>query len=132
MPEINWFATVAAALSAFVLGGLWYSPVLFGKAWQREAGVTDEMMKNGNPAIIFGGAFALTLLASVVFAFFLGPKPELGFAVGAGAAAGIAWVAAAFGINYLFERKSLVLFAINGGYNALLFTVIGLILGLWH
>ncbi|ESQ88212.1 hypothetical protein ABAC460_16250 [Asticcacaulis sp. AC460] len=132
MPEINWLATVAAAIAAFGLGGVWYSPLLFGKAWQREAGVSDEAMKNGNMGVIFGGAFALTLLASVVFAFFLGPKPALPFAVGAGAAAGIAWVAAAFGINYLFERKSLTLFAINGGYNALLFTVIGLILGLWH
>ena len=132
MPEINLFAVVAAAISAFVLGGLWYSPFLFGKAWQREAGVTDEMMKNGRPAVIFGGAFVLTLIASFVFAMFLGPKPSLGFAVGAGAAAGICWVAAAFGINYLFERRSLTLFAINGGYNALLFTVIGLILGLWH
>lgn len=132
MPEINLFAVVAAAISAFVLGGLWYSPFLFGKAWQREAGVTDEMMKNGKPAVIFGGAFVLTLIASFVFAMFLGPKPGLGFAVGAGAAAGICWVAAAFGINYLFERRSLTLFAINGGYNALLFTVIGLILGLWH
>ena len=97
-----------------------------------EAGVTDEMLKNGKPAVIFGGAFVLTLIASFVFALFLGPKPAVGFAVGAGAAAGVCWVAAAFGINYLFERRSLKLFLINGGYNALLFTVIGLILGLWH
>ena len=132
MPEINVFAVIAAAVSAFVLGGLWYSPFLFGKAWQAEAGVTDEMLKNGKPAVIFGGAFVLTLIASFVFALFLGPKPAVGFAVGAGAAAGVCWVAAAFGINYLFERRSLKLFLINGGYNALLFTVIGLILGLWH
>jgi hypothetical protein len=41
-------------------------------------------------------------------------------------------VSASFGINYLFERKSLTLFLINGGYHALQFTLIGLILGAWH
>lgn len=132
MPEINLLAVIAAAIAAFLLGGLWYSPVLFGKVWQREAGVSDEMIRAGKPALIFGGAFVLTLIVSFVFAMFLGPKPGLGLAIGAGASAGVCWVAAAFGINYLFERKSFTLFAINGGYNAVLFTLIGLILGLWH
>ena len=44
MPEVNWIAIVVAAVGSFVLGGLWYSPVLFGKAWQREAGLTDEKL----------------------------------------------------------------------------------------
>jgi hypothetical protein len=132
MPDINGFAVIAAAIAAFALGGIWYSPLLFGKVWQREAGVSDDAIRSSNMVLVFGGAFALTLLASAVFALFLGPKPGLAFAAGAGAAAGIAWVAAAFGINYLFERKSLTLFAINGGYNAVMFTVIGLFLGLWH
>ena len=41
MPEFNILAVIAAALATFVLGGLWYSPALFGRAWQREAGVTE-------------------------------------------------------------------------------------------
>jgi len=35
MPEFNVWAVLAAAVSSFVLGGLWYSPALFGPAWQR-------------------------------------------------------------------------------------------------
>jgi hypothetical protein len=34
-------AALVAALSSFVIGGMWYSPILFAKAWQREAGLTD-------------------------------------------------------------------------------------------
>jgi hypothetical protein len=132
MPDINWFAVVAAAAASFALGGLWYSPMLFAGAWQREAGLSDEALKGRNPALIFGGAFALSLLAAAVFALFLGPRPGLGLAVGAGAAAGLCWVAASFGINYLFERRSLALFAINGGYHSGQFVLFGLILGLWH
>lgn len=132
MPDVNWLAVLAAAVSCFMVGGLWYSPALFGKAWQREAGLSDEQLKTGNPAVIFGGSFALSLLASAVFALFLGPQPSLQFGVGAGFAAGLCWVATSFGINYLFEHKSLKLFLVNGGYHTVQFTVIGLVLGLWH
>lgn len=132
MPEINWLAVLAAGVSSLVVGGIWYSPVLFAKAWQREAGLTDEQIKTGNPAKIYGGTLLLSIIASVVFAMFLGPKPEIVFATSAGFAAGLCWVATSFGINYLFERKSMALFLINGGYHTVQFTMIGLVLGLWH
>lgn len=126
--EINWVAVVAAAVSSFVLGGLWYS-ALFAKAWQSAAGLSDAQLKAGNPAWIFGGSFALALIASASFAVFLGN--DLDAATGAfyGFTAGLCWVTASFGINYLFERKSLQLFLINGGYHTLQFTLIGAILG---
>ncbi len=132
MEGINWLAVLAAAVSAFVLGGLWYSPALFAKPFMREARLTDADLAQGNPAIIFGVSFVLALVASAVFAMFLGPAPSLGFALGAGFAAGAGWVATSFGINYLFERRSLTLFAINAGYHTVQFTLMGLILGLWH
>lgn len=132
MNGINLWAVLAAGVSAFMLGGAWYSPLLFGKAWQRATGLSDEQLKAGNPAIIFGGSFVLSLIAAFVFAMFLGPKPAIGLALGAGASAGLCWVAASFGINYLFERKSLALFLINGGYSTFQFTLYGLVLGLWH
>ncbi len=132
MPEFNLLAVIAAAVSSLALGAVWYSPALFGKAWQREAGVTHEQVKNANMALIFGLTFVLALLAAWMFAMFLGPRPPVQFGLGAGFAAGLFWVAASFGINYLFERKSFRLFLINGGFHTLQFTIIGLILGLWH
>jgi len=128
--EVNYVGVIASAVTTFVMGGLWYSPLLFGKAWQREAGLSDEDVASGNKAFIFGGAFVFALISAFVFAMFLGPHPGVAFAAGAGFAAGLFWVAASFGINYLFERKSLALFAINGGYHTLQFTLYGLILGL--
>lgn len=125
--EINWLAVMGAALSSFLLGGIWYSAV-FAKAWQSAAGLSDEQIKNGNMPLIFGGSFVLALIASATFAMFLG---EVDAMTGAlyGLCAGLCWVTASFGINYLFERKSLALFLINGGYHTLQFTLIGLILG---
>jgi hypothetical protein len=133
MPDINWLAVLAAAISTFALGGLWYSPAMFMKAWQRGAGLTDDQLqKGGHPGKIYGGAFVLSLIAAAVFALFLGPKPDVGFAIAAGFAAGLCWVATSFGINYLFEHKGLCLFLVNGGYHTVQFTLFGLILGLWH
>jgi hypothetical protein len=131
MPEFSLWAVLVAALASFLLGGLWYSPLLFAKVWQREAGLSDEQLQNANMGLIFGLAFVLCAIASLVFALFLGPRPPLALGLGAGFAAGLCWVTASFGINYLFERRSLKLFLINGGYHTLQFTLIGLILALW-
>jgi hypothetical protein len=130
--DINILAVTAAALSAFVLGGLWYSPILFGKKWQALAGLSDEDLQAANPAVKFGFSFVLVFVAAFVFSVFLGPEPALSYASGAGFAAGLGWVATSFGINYLFEHKSMGLFLINGGYHTVQFTLIGAILGLWH
>jgi len=131
MPEFNLWAVLTAAVSSFLLGGLWYSPLLFARAWQREAGLSDAQVAGGNMALIFGLSFVLSFIAAFVFAMFLGPRPPLALGLGAGFSAGLCWVAASFGINYLFERRSLKLFLINGGYHTLQFTVIGLILASW-
>ncbi len=105
--ELNWIAIVAAGVAAFLLGGLWYAPPLFGKAWQVDCGLSDEQLKQGSMARIFGGALVLSVLAAAMFSMFLGPRPELGFAAGAGFSAGLFWVAASLGILYLFERRPL-------------------------
>lgn len=129
MPEVNWIAVALCAVSSLVLGGIWYSPMLFAKAWQGAAGLSDEAAQGGNMAMIFGGAFVLSLIAAAVFAMFIGTEMSLGAATAAGFSAGLCWVAASFGINYLFERRPLRLWLINGGYHTLQFTLFGLILG---
>ena len=132
MPSVNMVAVLLCGVSSLVLGGIWYSPLLFAKPWQRAAGLSDEQAKSGNMAVIFGGAFILSLIAAFVFAMFLGRQMGLHAATLAGLSAGLCWVAASFGINYLFERRPLGLWLINGGYHTLQFTLSGLILGAMH
>ncbi|MHA7290730.1 DUF1761 domain-containing protein [Arthrobacter sp. MDT3-24] len=124
--NINWLAVLLAALASFIVGGLWYS-VLFAKVWQREAGVTDEQLKH-RTVRVFVGSFLLAAVMAVVLAAFIGDGGA-GFGALAGLATGAAWVAAALGVNYLFERRSLMLFAINASYNIVTFTAMGAIIG---
>ena len=61
---------------------------------------------------------------------FLGPNPGVGLGAGAGFAAGLFWVSFSIATNYLFERSSMRLWLINGGYHTVRFTLIGLAFGL--
>ena len=131
MEGINYWAIFVAALSTFVIGGLWYSPAVFGKAWMKENGFTEESLKNSNMMKIFGLAFVLGLIAAINLAMYMGPesRPEMGALWGF--LAGFGWVATFVGMHYLFERKSFKLFLINAGYSIVALTVMGIILAAW-
>ncbi len=128
--QINWLAVMVAALSAFVLGGLWYGP-LFRQAWCREAGI-DPDAPTKHPRRVFGIAFVASFIAAAAFAWVIGPAPGLRMAVLDGLVAGLAIVAMSFGINYAFAQRSYKLWLIDGGYHTLQFALYGLIIGLWQ
>ncbi len=132
MSAINVWAVLLAAASTFALGGLWYSSMLFGNAWNREAGMGEQTKGAGHPARVFGVSFVLALIAATAFAFWLGPAPQLRTALVQGLVAGACFVAASFGINYQFANRSTLLWAIDGGYHTVQFVLFGLVLGLWH
>jgi hypothetical protein len=130
--ELNYWAVLLASLSTFLLGGIWYSPAVFGKAWMRENGFTEEGMKNSNMVKIFGLALVLALISAVNLAMFLGPEKDVVMGAVWGFAAGFGWVATFVGTHYLFERKSFTLFLINAGYSVVALTIMGVIIVLFN
>lgn len=130
--SLNWLAILIAALSSFLLGGIWYSKGLFGKSWMNACGFTDEDLKKGNMGKIFGVSFLLALIAAFNLAMFIGPEAGTAFGAIAGFLAGIGWVATMIGIHYLFEHRSLAHFLVNAGYSTTALTLMGLILGAWR
>jgi len=132
MPQINFLAVLVAALSSFVIGYLWYAPFTFGTVWMKEVGLTDKKIRQTNLIKTFGLTFLLSLVICFNLAAFLGRDSGLAWGMMAGGLAGIGWVGASLGINYLFERKSLKLFLINGGYNAVTYIIAGGIIGAWQ
>ncbi len=133
LSSINWLAVAVSAASAFIVGGIWYGPI-FGKAWQRLAEVSDEEIQSANPAVIYGGAFALTLVmaSSLALLLQLHPAPDLVSGLSVGGLLGITLIAASQGINYLFSRRPLALWLVDAGYMVLLMAVMGAILGAWR
>jgi hypothetical protein len=131
VPHINVLAVIVAAVSSFLLGGLWYSPLLFGPTWQREAGDTRKPGE-GHPAKVFGLSFLFALIAAVAYALIIPPATSAANAIAVGIAVGVGFAAASFGINYQFANRSAKLFFIDGGYHTAQFGIYGLILGLWR
>lgn len=126
---MNVWAVLLAAASSFLLGGLWYSPALFGRTWNRENG---GEVQAGHPAKVFGVSFLFSVISAFAFAAWLGAAPSLETALKAGVVVGFGMVAASFGINYQFAQRSFKLWLIDGGYHTVQFILFGLILGLWH
>jgi hypothetical protein len=130
--EINYLAALAAAVSTFVIGGIWYSPLMFQRAWMSTNGLTDADLAGGSGKI-FGIAFVLAILMAVNLAAFLSaPDTSVRWGAAAGALTGLGWVAPAIATVALFERRSARYILINGGYFAVAFVVMGAILGAWR
>lgn len=128
--DLNWLAVIAAAVSAFVLGGLWYGP-LFKNAWCGEAGI-DPALAPPHPARMFAVAFVCSLVSALIFAVLLGTEATAVDGLGVGFVVGLFFVAMSLGINYAFAQRSLKLWMIDGGYHIVQFSLYGLILGAWH
>ena len=126
---VNWISVIVAALAAFAIGGLWYSPLLFSKVWQHESKLSDADIKNANMALIFGSAFVLNFIGAVFLDMLIGTEANWMTGLVNGLVVGIAWISTAMGINYLFGRKSLKLFLIDAGYFVVFFAAMGAILG---
>ena len=154
---INPIAIPIAAVAALFVGFIWYNPKVFGKAWMEAAGMTEEKIKGGNMAKIFGLAFVFALLLAVQLmqmtnhqwgAFgMVGGDPTTAlpsfeafmadyggayrtFKHGAfhGIMAGIFVALPIIGTNALFERKSAKYIFINAGYWIVTLAVMGAIL----
>lgn len=65
--EINWLVQFIAALIPMLVGFIWYNPKVFGNAWMKATGLTEERLKTGNMPLIFGLSFALAILLSFTY-----------------------------------------------------------------
>ena len=155
--DINWAAIGAGTVASMVLGMIWYNPKVFGTAWMRESGMTEEKMKGANMVKIFGLSLVFAAMLSVLLmqltihqfgaAGMIGGDPETAlpsfdafmadygnafrtYKHGAlhGTMFGIFGALPILGTIALFERKSAKYIFINSGYWIVTLGVMGAIL----
>ncbi len=130
---INHPAVFVCALLSLAVGALWYSPVLFFKAWQKETGLSDEQVAKASPLKTYSLTLFLAWIISYNLAFFLGDsKMNWRWGLEAGLLAGVGWASTMFVIVSLFEQRSFKYMLINCGYITVYFALIGLVLGIWR
>ena len=136
MPTINVLPVLVTAVVLFMLGGLWYSPVLFAKKWMALQGKTmaDVQASGGAHPIMYVQVFICGLLTSMVMAMVIAHMPEPNAAHGVIAGV-LLWLGFAAATSYgtaLFSMKPKALWAIDTGYNLVSFVLAGLILSVWR
>jgi hypothetical protein len=130
------FHILVAALVAFLIGALWYSPVVFAKAWVRANGFTPERLAamQANAGRAYAGSFVAFVVMAAVLGLLL---RHLGAdSTADGAAWGFhAWLGFALPIGFtanLYSDKPAAAFLIDAGYQLVYMTVMGAILGAWQ
>jgi hypothetical protein len=131
MSGINWLAVLASAVAAFMLGGLWFSPVMFAKQWVAALGKTPEEM--GMPAKSMALSFVVTLVIATALAMIIGrmhPMTMIG-SVRFGLAVGGGIVAMGMASDYAFTGWSRKLYWIQASYHLLMIVIMSVILCAW-
>lgn len=135
--ELNWLAVVVGAVIYFALGALWYSPVLFGRRWQRSIGWDAEQ----RPPEMQVTTYVVPLVAMLVMAVAVGLLAAaigtddfadglvLGLVLGIGLSLMHTLVDATFDPN---KPEPWVWFAINGSYHALGLIIVAVLVSVWR
>ncbi|MFZ1634639.1 MAG: DUF1761 domain-containing protein [Chitinophagales bacterium] len=132
MEKLNLMAVIAAAVSMFLIGGVWYSKALFANVWMKENNLTEEQLAKSNKAKTFGLSFLFSLIMAFNLAMFISDESiDFTMAIFYSLCVGLGWIALAFGIVALFELRSWRYIFINGGYMVISFLVMGIIIGAW-
>jgi len=135
MLGINYWAVLVAAVVAFVMGGLWYSPLLFGKAWVRLRGMDSAEAGGGQmrPAEILAelvrGLIVAVVLGGLVV--HLGVVNSLS-AISLGLAVWIGFQATSIVGSVIHEDYPWRLYAIHTGDALAKTLVMTVILGAWR
>ncbi len=132
MEKLNFLAVIAAAVSMFLIGGVWYSKALFANVWMKENNLTEVQLAKSNKAKTFGLSFLFSLIMAFNLAMFISDESiDFTMAIFYSLCVGLGWIALAFGIVALFELRSWRYIFINGGYMIISFLVMGIIIGAW-
>jgi hypothetical protein len=129
---INLLALLACVVVRFIVGGLWFSPLLFLRAWQAETGVDDETMKGRMPMAMLSdliGSILMALVLAHAVRYAGASTPLTGAMVGA--LNWLGFIAATTFARVAYEGASLRLFSISSGYNLVTLALMGAILGQW-
>ena len=130
--KTNYWAVLVSAAAYWVLGGLWYD-LLFSKQWMALEKMSAEQASSANPVWIW--PFILTFLLNLLIAFVLAQICIWRNANTAarGAAVGVfLWIGILGPVvytTYMYEMRSMELFAINEFYSLVGLCMMGAILG---
>ena len=135
LPHVNYPAVLVGAVVIFLLGGVWYSKLLFAKPWMTLMGKSEEEMKAkaGPMPLNLLIAFLCGLVSAYVLAALLNHHEPVTLARGAklGAVCWAGFTAAPTLATAVFSQIPKRLWLINTAYDLVSYVLAGMILGAW-
>jgi hypothetical protein len=130
---LNFLPIIAATIVYFMLGAVWYSPVLFSKSWSALQ-PEDAMKDKSNLPILLSMTFVLNFVIAIAMALLVALTNTATIIGGAklGLLTGVGFSATTMGINSLYAKRSFKLFLIDGAYHIISFCLMGALLAVWH
>lgn len=132
LSDVDWLAAALGALAWFLLGAVWYVPATMGRRWAEAGGIDVPDDASADPKV-FGLTYLAYLVAAVVTSMLavatgtetVGEGAVLGFVVGVG------YALTAAAVTALYDRKPqpFAWFWINGLFNVVGLTVVGVVIG---
>lgn len=132
LQDNNFYAIIATAILQFIIGGLWYSPCMFGNTWLKACHLKSEELKGDAGSMI--GEFICTLVISCILSLFVHATHAVTSFEGAmiGFWAWLGFVATTHFTYVLWERKPLKVYFIKIACLLLTFVLTGAILAYWR
>ena len=136
LPTIHWLPVVVSAVAVFVIGALWYSPMLFGKAWVKAHGHTPEKIEAMRASMgrAYGVSFVCYLVMAAAMAILIQRMDVIYVRGGVklGALIGVGFAATIGLTSHMFSEKKLATWLIDAGYQIVYLMVMGAILVAWR
>ena len=127
---------LVSAVAVFVLGAIWYSPALFGKAWVRAHGYTDEKLAamRASAGRAYAVSFVCYLVMAAAMSFLIGRMgiTMIRGGVKLGALLGVGFAATMGLTANMFSEKRLSTWLIDAGYQVAYLILMGIILVAWR
>ena len=118
-----------------IIGGLWYSPMLFGNSWMKLSGMNKQKLQKAKKGMgkTYFIAFISSLVMSYVLAIFVNYAQAVTIVDGAmvGFWVWLGFIATVTLGSILWEGKSTELYAINNSQYLVNLLVMGAILAVW-
>jgi hypothetical protein len=136
LPSVPILPVLAAAAAVFVVGALWYSPLVLGRQWVAAHGYTEEKIREMRASA--GRAYLVSFVCYVVMAAAVSVLVarigvtslkgglKLGLFLGVGFAATLGLTA------NMFSEKKLSTWMIDAAYQIVYMMVMGAILAVWR
>jgi hypothetical protein len=128
--NLHWLPVITMTIFSFVLGAVWHSSFLFGKAWKIENN-PNNIQKKINAPLIFGGTAIMHFLAIAGLGIVVSGKGSM-VGLETGAFVAFVWILPAMSGTYLFANRSIKLLLIDAGMYLVLFSICGLVLSIWQ